>query len=186
VDGEEEGKRVDIRLLVHLDIMERTATMTKGFHLLDTMTEETIVDMTSMSGTTTTECRLGNTPPPPGTTPPPVGTMTDTMIQGIVTLTRGRDTMRTGMERGMDLRPGHIMTDPQLQGGTTMTPESMKGMKDIHCIKAAITAAVEGAEAPCHPQGGATEGVTRKMEGRQKSRKHVVSSRNPPEIRTCR
>ena len=73
----------------------------------------------------------------------------------------------------MDLRPGHIMTDPQLQGGTTMTPESMKGdallchqdylfvpdMKDIHCITAAITAAVEGAEAPCHPQGGATEGI---------------------------
>ena len=74
----------------------------------------------------------------------------------------------------MDLHPGPITTDPQLQGGTTMTPESMKGaalpfkdqdymlvagMKDTHCIKAVTTAAVEGAEVLCHPLGGATEGI---------------------------
>lgn len=70
------------------------------------------------------------------------------------------------METGMDLHPGPITTDPQLQGGTTMTPESMKGMKDTHCIKAATTAAVEGAEVLCHPLGGTIEGITRKMEGR--------------------
>lgn len=78
---------VDIHLLVHLDIMERIAIMIKGPHLLDTMTEETTVDMTSMRETTMIEFRLGTTPPPPGTTPPPPGTMTDTMIQGIVTMT---------------------------------------------------------------------------------------------------
>ena len=73
----------------------------------------------------------------------------------------------------MDLHPGPITTDPQLQGGTIMTPESMKGdvlpyhqdymlvagMKDTHCIKAATTAAVEGAEVLCHPLGGTIEGI---------------------------
>ena len=32
-------------------------------------------------------------------------------------------------------------------------------MKDIQRIKAATTAVVEGAEALCHPQGGATNGI---------------------------
>ena len=50
-----------------------------------------------MSGTTTTEFLLGTIPPPaPGITLPPVGTMTDTMIQEIVTMTRGRDSMKKG------------------------------------------------------------------------------------------
>ena len=52
--------------------------------------------MTSMRETTMIEFRLGTTPPPPGTTPLPPGTMTDTMIQGIVTMTWGRDTLRKG------------------------------------------------------------------------------------------
>ena len=40
---EEEGKMVDIHLLVHFDIMERIAIMIKGPHLLDTMTEVHLV-----------------------------------------------------------------------------------------------------------------------------------------------
>ena len=107
--------------------------------------------MTSMSGTTTTECHLVTTPPPaPETTLLPAetilplaGTMTDTMTLGIATMTRGRNTTRKGLllqlcfrdelkissgtATGMPPRPGHIMTDPQFQGETTKTPESMKG-----------------------------------------------------------
>ena len=57
-----------------------------------------------MSGTTTTECHLVTTPPPaPETTLlpaetilPPAGTLTDTMILGIVTMTRGKNTTRKG------------------------------------------------------------------------------------------
>ena len=37
--GEEEGKKIDIHLLGLLGIMQKIATMTKGHHLLDTMTE---------------------------------------------------------------------------------------------------------------------------------------------------
>jgi len=141
--------------------------MIKGPHLPDTMIEETTEHMTSMSGTTTTECHLVTTPPPaPETTLLPAetilplaGTMTDTMILGIATMTRGRNTTRKGMATGMPPRPGHIMTDPQFQGETTKTPESMKGTKDIQRIKAATTAVAEGAEVLCHPQGGATNGI---------------------------
>lgn len=169
--GEEEGKKIDIHLLGLLGIMPKIATMTKGHHLLDTMTEETTGYTTSMSGTTTTEFLLGTIPPPaPEITLPPAGTMTDTMIQEIVSMTRGRDTMRTGMETGMVLRPGLTTTDPQFQEGTTMTPQIMKGTRDIPHVKAAQ----EGAGALCRPLGGTTEGVTRimeGMEGRQKSRK---------------
>ena len=65
-----------------------------------TLEKETTGHMRSMSGTTTTESRLGTTPPPaPGITLPPAGTMTDTMIQEIVTMTRGRDTTRIGSYR---------------------------------------------------------------------------------------
>ena len=104
-----------------------------------------------MSGTTTTECHLVTTLLPAAettllpaeTTLPLAGTMIDTMIQGIVTMTRGRNTTRkglllqlcirdelkisSGMATGMPPRPGHIMTGPQYQGETTKTPESMKG-----------------------------------------------------------
>jgi len=142
--------------------MQKIATMTKGPHLLDTMTEETTGHTTSMSGTTTTEFPPGTTPPPaPGITLPPAGTMTDTMIQEIGTMRRGRDTMRIGMETGMVLRPGLTTTDPQFQEGTTMTPQIMKGMRDIQRVKAATTAAPEGAEALCCLQGGTTEGIIR-------------------------
>jgi len=144
--------------------MQKIATMTKGPHLLDTMTEETTGHTTSMSGTTTTEFPPGTTPPPaPGITLPPAGTMTDTMIQEIGTMRRGRDTMRIGMETGMVLRPGLTTTDPQFQEGTTMTPQIMKGMRDIQRVKAATTAAPEGAEALCRLQGGTIEGKKSKL-----------------------
>jgi len=147
VVGEEEGKKIDIHLLGFLGIMRKIATMTKGHLLLGTMTEVTTGHTKSMSGTSTTEFRLGTTPPPaPGITLPPAGTMTDTMIKEIVTLMRGGDTMRIGMT-GMVLRQGITMTDPQFQEGTTMTQEIMRGMRDIPRVQAAITAAPEGAEA---------------------------------------
>jgi len=147
VVGEEEGKKIDIHLLGFPDIMRKIATMTKGHLLLGTMTEVTTGHTKSMSGTSTTEFRLGTIPPPaPGITLPPAGTMTDTMIKEIVTLMRGGDTMRIGMT-GMVLRQGITMTDPQFQEGTTMTQEIMRGMRDIPRVQAAITAAPEGAEA---------------------------------------
>lgn len=169
MDGEEEGRRVGGHLQgLLLGIIQKIVTMIQGHHLPGTMTEETTGYMKSMSGTTMTESRPGTIPSPvAGIIHLPAGTMTDAMIQGTDTMTRGRDTTRIGM----DLRPGLTTTDPLFQGGTTMTPEIMKGMRDI---QAATTAALEGVEALYHPQGGeTTDGVTRMMEGRPKPRKPI-------------
>lgn len=172
MDGEEEGLLHLQGLLGILGIIQKIVTMIQGHHLPGTMTEETTGYMKSMSGTTMTESRPGTIPSPvAGIIHLPAGTMTDAMIQGTDTMTRGKDTTRIGTETGMDLRPGLTTTDPLFQGGTTMTPEIMKGMRDI---QAATIAALEGVEALYHPQGGeTTDGVTRMMEGRPKPRKPI-------------